>query len=314
MDLLRTGYFFDCSCERCLNSKDSLSKEAERDRILTASRCCKSYCSKKERILNLEEIKNNINEKSFSLLCLESAALQERVKVQNAVKDNNSKEFCSGYLIQLESTNPALGSISPLQSLSKVESDSKQYLYDVEPELDEFCTVIHVCSRCFRIETLPESRLRTDSINSSNILYKQAIVERDNRSSGACSLLEKCIVLQREVLYPFNIDMSSSINAISMHLIDLGKIEEAEKWVIEGLRWYEWVYPSNSPVLGLHFLILGRIFWRLEKPTLCIPLFEKGISILKVSHGISHSIVKEAISTLKEAEDECRYMYSLINK
>ena len=124
----------------------------------------------------------------------------------------------------------------------------------------------------------------------------------------ATELFKNTINLQINILSFFNMDLFSTINALSMHMIDIGNFQDAEFWVAKGLEWYAWIYSINSPVLGLHYLIYGKLLWKLEKSKECILPLEKGISILKNSHGSNHPLIKESSQIIKDAMAELNYL------
>ena len=298
-EMLKSGYFFDCTCCRCSSVIADDSVESERDRMLTANKCQHPDCGNVE-ISDLSHfLSTRAVEKLLRIRKLSSISILRQLVPTNGI--------CSGYLVELECLDDRYGSIKSLRDCRSKSDD----LYDTEIEVDgklqEPVSQVLICIQCLRVDTF--SSIRADMLEKAKSIYTAALEARENYAGNAFSLFEECIEIGKKVFAGFNMDLFSWINAFSMHLIDLGHFEEAEKWVAESLIWYEYVYPQTSPILGLHYLIYARLLWRLEKAQACIPFFEKGINILRNSHGLQHTLIQEAKKSLVDAENECKYHY-----
>jgi len=126
--------------------------------------------------------------------------------------------------------------------------------------------------------------------------YKQALKIR-------CSIL-----LPHDPLVGFN--LNELLNVCISLASSTGEEEiwkEALLYCNGTLAAFQWMYPAEWPMLGLQYLIHGKLSFYLGYTEIALVSLQKAVPILNVSHGASHPLVHTLNGLLSEATAERNY-------
>lgn len=125
-------------------------------------------------------------------------------------------------------------------------------------------------------------------------------------------VLQLCLKKQENVLHPFNIWHTKTLDAAFESAINMEKWEEALEYGIRLLPGFRKYNGDFHPLVGIALMKLGKIELFLEKPVNALQHLKEASVILKVTHGEKHTLYKEQlIPLLQEAHATSNGMNNL---
>jgi len=154
------------------------------------------------------------------------------------------------------------------------------------------------------------TRADQSDISNSLILGRQASKQAEEATDPVVKrrYLEQAAGKFMEILHPHNVELLHALDAAMNACIDLQDFEAANHYCKLSLPVYEHVYPSNWPLLGLQYFIKGKMDWYLQHTKNALVWLRKALKVLQITHGMQHTMVKELLLLLQEAQAEAEHM------
>ncbi|XP_047167625.1 histone-lysine N-methyltransferase ASHR1 [Vigna umbellata] len=143
--------------------------------------------------------------------------------------------------------------------------------------------------------------------------------EAASKSSFSCSYQEvisiykKIEKLQTKLYHPFSINLMQTREKILKSLMELEHWTEALAYCKLTIPFYEKVYPSVHPLLGLQYYTCGKLEWYLGETKEAVKSLTKAVDILRITHGTNTRFMKDLLMKLEEAHAEASYKWSSIH-
>ncbi|XP_036143556.1 histone-lysine N-methyltransferase SMYD3 [Monomorium pharaonis] len=107
-----------------------------------------------------------------------------------------------------------------------------------------------------------------------------------------------CLMKQKNVMYKFNIQHLQTLQMAYTASTNLNCFKDAELYSKALLPGYLLYYGEVHPSTGLLYFTMAEIQLRLQKPNEALQLLDKAGTILKITHGDEHSLVKDKLNFL----------------
>ncbi|XP_011704687.1 PREDICTED: histone-lysine N-methyltransferase SMYD3 isoform X2 [Wasmannia auropunctata] len=107
-----------------------------------------------------------------------------------------------------------------------------------------------------------------------------------------------CLKKQKGVMYKFNIQHVRTLEMAHIAAMNLKCWEDAEFYGKELMPGYLLYYGEIHPLTGLLYLTTGKIQLHLGKPKEALRALNKANTVLMITHGDKHSLVKEELRPL----------------
>lgn len=107
-----------------------------------------------------------------------------------------------------------------------------------------------------------------------------------------------CLKKQEGVLHSLNIQHVQTLQTAFDSSISLQHWEEAEFYAKKLIKGYLVYYGEIHPLTGILLLMTGKIQLYLEKPKQALEVLKKANSILAITHGEQHTLVRENLKPL----------------
>ncbi|XP_003708212.3 SET and MYND domain containing, class 3 isoform X2 [Megachile rotundata] len=107
-----------------------------------------------------------------------------------------------------------------------------------------------------------------------------------------------CLKKQEGVLHSLNIQHVQTLQTAFDSSISLQHWEEAEFYAKKLIKGYLVYYGEVHPLTGILLLMTGKIQLYLEKPKQALEALRKANSILAITHGEQHTLVRESLKPL----------------
>nr|XP_012152304.1 PREDICTED: histone-lysine N-methyltransferase SMYD3 isoform X3 [Megachile rotundata] len=107
-----------------------------------------------------------------------------------------------------------------------------------------------------------------------------------------------CLKKQEGVLHSLNIQHVQTLQTAFDSSISLQHWEEAEFYAKKLIKGYLVYYGEVHPLTGILLLMTGKIQLYLEKPKQALEALRKANSILAITHGEQHTLVRENLKPL----------------
>ncbi|XP_076673867.1 SET and MYND domain containing, class 3 isoform X4 [Andrena cerasifolii] len=107
-----------------------------------------------------------------------------------------------------------------------------------------------------------------------------------------------CLKKQEGVLHPLNMQHIQTLQSAFDSAVSLQHWEEAESYGKRLINGYLIYYGEIEPLTGILYLLIGKIQLYLEKPKQALEMLKKANSILTITHGEKHSLVRENLKPL----------------
>ncbi|CAJ1974182.1 unnamed protein product [Sphenostylis stenocarpa] len=140
--------------------------------------------------------------------------------------------------------------------------------------------------------------------------------EATSKSAFSCnykeviSIYKRIEKLQAKLYHPFSINLMKTREKILKSLMELEHWTEALAYCKLTIPFYEKVYPSVHPLLGLQYYTCGKLEWYLRETEEAVKSLTKAVDILRITHGTSTSFMKDLLMKLEEAHAEASYKLS----
>ncbi|ESW09362.1 hypothetical protein PHAVU_009G121500 [Phaseolus vulgaris] len=143
--------------------------------------------------------------------------------------------------------------------------------------------------------------------------------EAASKSSFSCgyqeviSIYKKIEKLQTELYHPFSVSLMQTREKILKSLMELEHWTEALAYCKLTIPFYEKVYPSIHPLLGLQYYTCGKLEWYLGEIEEGVKSLTKAVDILRITHGTNTPFMKDLLMKLEEARAEASYKFSSVD-
>ncbi|XP_025270921.1 histone-lysine N-methyltransferase SMYD3 isoform X1 [Camponotus floridanus] len=107
-----------------------------------------------------------------------------------------------------------------------------------------------------------------------------------------------CLKKQKNILHRFNIQHIRTLEAAHIAAMNLKYWEDAELYGKELIPGYLLYYGEIHPLIGLLYLMTGKIQLHLNKPKEALKVLEKASEVLMITHGDKHSLMREELKPL----------------
>nr|XP_031844235.1 histone-lysine N-methyltransferase SMYD3 isoform X3 [Nomia melanderi] len=107
-----------------------------------------------------------------------------------------------------------------------------------------------------------------------------------------------CLEKQEGVLHPLNIQHVQTLQSAFDSAISLQHWEEVESYAKRLINGYLTYYGEVHPLTGILYLMMGKIQLYLEKPKQALEALKRAKSILLITHGEKHTLVRENLKPL----------------
>ncbi|TKY74311.1 Histone-lysine N-methyltransferase ASHR1 [Spatholobus suberectus] len=143
------------------------------------------------------------------------------------------------------------------------------------------------------------------------LLYEEA-----SKPSSTCnyqeaiSIYKKVEKLQTELYHPLSINLMQTREKILKSLMELEHWTEALAYCKLTIPFYQRVYPTVHPLLGLQYYTCGKLEWYLGDTAEAVKSLTKAGDILRITHGTNTPFMKDLLMKLEEARAEASYKLS----
>ncbi|KOM41628.1 hypothetical protein LR48_Vigan04g182600 [Vigna angularis] len=127
------------------------------------------------------------------------------------------------------------------------------------------------------------------------------------------SIYKKIEKLQTKLYHPFSINLMQTREKILKSLMELEHWTEALAYCKLTIPFYEKVYPSVHPLLGLQYYTCGKLEWYLGETEEAVKSLTKAVDILRITHGTNTRFMKDLLMKLEEARAEASCKWSSIH-
>ncbi|XP_012525626.1 histone-lysine N-methyltransferase SMYD3 isoform X2 [Monomorium pharaonis] len=111
----------------------------------------------------------------------------------------------------------------------------------------------------------------------------------------ACKI---CLKKQKGIMHKFNVQHVRTLEMAHIAAMDLKCWEDAEIYGKELLPGYLLYYGEVHPLTGLLYLMIGKIQLHLEKPKEALQVLNQASTVLMITHGDKHSLIREELRPL----------------
>ncbi|CAH1786124.1 unnamed protein product [Owenia fusiformis] len=108
-------------------------------------------------------------------------------------------------------------------------------------------------------------------------------------------------LLHETNVYRVTLQMSAMDGYINLEQWD--KAVESARFLAQPVMSY---YPPNSPMIGVHLMKLGKLELYIKQNKSALQHLQQAETILKVSHGVNHTLYKDLTSLLDQCMEELR--------
>ncbi|XP_012525631.1 histone-lysine N-methyltransferase SMYD3 isoform X2 [Monomorium pharaonis] len=130
---------------------------------------------------------------------------------------------------------------------------------------------------------------------TANYLAKVAYFDD---SSNILSLSKICLEKQTRVMHKFNLQHVCTLETAHIAAINLGYLKDAEFYGKKLVPRYLLYYGEIHPRTGMLYLTIGSTQLHLRKPKEALQTLNKASTVLMITHGDKHSLVKEVLRPL----------------
>ncbi len=113
--------------------------------------------------------------------------------------------------------------------------------------------------------------------------------------------------VQKQLLHESDPRLAFTLNELMNMSISLSNWKEALYFAHYTLKPFEEIYPPNWPLVGLQYFIYGKLSFYLQNTDQAFSALQKALTILLLTHGEGHSLVKQLKDLLREVEAEHNY-------
>ncbi|XP_017789318.1 PREDICTED: histone-lysine N-methyltransferase SMYD3 [Habropoda laboriosa] len=111
-------------------------------------------------------------------------------------------------------------------------------------------------------------------------------------------ICKMCLEKQEGILHPLNVQHVQTLQAAFDSSISLQHWEEAESYAERLINGYLAYYGEVQPLIGILYLMIGKIQLYLEKPKLALEALKKASAVLTITHGEKHAVMREYLRPL----------------
>ncbi len=167
------------------------------------------------------------------------------------------------------------------------------------------------CSRC--VDRIDDDKLLAElqPVLTIKKLYTQVKKAQDAMAhddyTESFQIYDKLYNTYKDKLGPQHEIMIQTCDALSHMYVQLQEFDKAIPFVLRSIPGFELCYPKYSPVLGLQYAMIGKLYWYKEQSNLAYEYLKKAYQILQVTHG--HA----SYAVLGQIKDLCMQAQVAIN-
>ncbi|XP_033227583.1 histone-lysine N-methyltransferase SMYD3 isoform X2 [Belonocnema kinseyi] len=121
---------------------------------------------------------------------------------------------------------------------------------------------------------------------------------QDMKTMAYLDISKMCLKRQKGVFHPLNLQHVRTTESAFDAAVSLEYWEEAEFYALQLIPGYLHYYDFAHPLTGLLYLMLGKIQLHLEKIKEALGTLKTANSILLITHGEKHSLIRESLRPL----------------
>lgn len=115
---------------------------------------------------------------------------------------------------------------------------------------------------------------------------------------GALLLAEKSVALKRTTRADEPLQLATSLDNLGGRLSDLGRLDEAERFLLEALAIEKPLLEPTDPSLAITLSNLGEVYWRRKQFEKVEPILIDVMKIMSAAHGASSADFGTSLSNL----------------
>eukprot|EP00743_Colponemidia_sp_Colp-15_P008046 GILK01008719.1.p1 GENE.GILK01008719.1~~GILK01008719.1.p1 ORF type:complete len:502 (-),score=77.64 GILK01008719.1:206-1711(-) len=176
-------------------------------------------------------------------------------------------------------------------------------------EVTEVTDADLLCTGCQQVLTVQQRLTLEERFQTASDLRTKGrdLFKTGEDIDSAVQLLQEAEQIFESILSPLHVSLLNTRNDLLTVLIDAERWLEARDCCAATIPTFKPCYPANLPLLGLQYMMLGKLQWYLQQAASALDSFRSALSILEVSHGSNHPLVQDLSERLREADHELRY-------
>ncbi|XP_033321776.2 SET and MYND domain containing, class 3 isoform X1 [Megalopta genalis] len=149
-----------------------------------------------------------------------------------------------------------------------------------------------ICENCGTV--FPDKFKETfDEISDFTAYHLQSM-----KDTAYLDVSKVCLKKQEGVLHPLNVQHVQTLQSAFVSAISLQHWEEAESYAKRLINGYLTYYGEIHPLTGILYLMMGKIQLYVEKSKQALETLKIAKSILIITHGEKHTLVRESLKPL----------------
>ncbi|KAJ9601497.1 hypothetical protein L9F63_000336 [Diploptera punctata] len=183
-------------------------------------------------------------------------------------------------------------SIEDMQSLNLILCPNQECGHGIpvkQQDVDEYPSPCPACGTHVKLDTYKEY------LEVEEFTRHQLQVMKDIAYLDVCKV---CLKKQQGLFHPLDIQHVKILDLAFDSTIEMGQWELAFEYGNELIGGYLRHYRENHPLLGIHYLKLGKISLYLNKPAYALEMLKNAEKVIKITHGENHSLYKNQLMTL----------------
>ncbi|KAK9134907.1 hypothetical protein Syun_014237 [Stephania yunnanensis] len=168
-----------------------------------------------------------------------------------------------------------------------------------------------ICQKCGCIRNKVEIQEIAIELKSLEDMASRTLASGNYQD--ACSIYKAIEPLQLKLCHSYSINLMRTRENLLKILMELQDWNGALTYCRLILPLYQRVYPSIHPLLGLQYYTCGKLEWLLGETKSALKSLTKAVDILRITHGINTTFMKDLLFRLEEARAEAAYRKTSID-